>query len=162
MRGAEADPRVRCHRSRRLGPPKRSTLTAKSSAEPSLPFTFACSLDQRDFVYDGERWYEERTYQTPARALLQRLDERLRAQPEYEPHRVRTSSLRWGALMRGRGLDASSEPAPESLRRSAPQARKTRCPRCNQGLCGRVDLQCPTCRWILCECGACGCVSGRG
>jgi hypothetical protein len=143
------------------GVPEERTLTATPAADPSLPFTFECSFDQRDYVYDGERWYEERTYQTPPRAVLQRLDERLRAQPEYEQHRVRCTTVRWAALMLARGLDASSEPAPESLRRSAPQARKTRCPRCNEGLSNRVDLQCPTCRWILCECGVCGCVSGR-
>jgi hypothetical protein len=137
-------------------------LTATPAAEPSLPFTLECSLDQRNYVYDGERWYEERTYQTPPRATLQRLDERLRAEPEYELHRIRCTTRRWAALMLARGLDASSEPAAESLRRSAPQARKTRCSRCNEGVASRVDLQCPTCRWILCECGACGCVSGRG
>jgi hypothetical protein len=137
-------------------------LTAKSAAKPSPPeFTFACSFDQRDYHYDGERWYEERTYQTPPRAALQRLDEQLRLQPEYEPFRVRRATVRWTALMAGRGLDAAQVPASESLPRSAPQARKTRCSVCGEGLMNQVDLQCSTCRWILCECGACGCVSGR-
>ncbi len=135
-------------------------MTARP-ADPSLPFAFACSLDQRSYVYDGERWYEERTYQTPPRALLQRLDERLRAQPAYVLHRTQRTTLRWTELMQARGLDTTSEPASESLPRSAPQARKPRCSNCGEGLTSRVDLQCPTCRWILCECGACGCVNGR-
>jgi len=137
-------------------------LTRTPAAQPSLPFTFECSIDQRPYVYDGERWYEERTYQTPARALLQRLDERLRAQPEYERHRVLRTTQRWTGLMQARGLDTSGDPASESLPRNGAQARKTRCFRCGEGNSSQVDLQCPTCRWILCECGACGCVSGKG
>lgn len=136
-------------------------MTSTPAADPSPPMAFALSIDQRSYVYDGERWYEERTYQTPPRALLQRLDERLRAQPGYLAHLARRTILRWTELMQARGLDTSSEPGAESRPRSKPQARKPRCSHCGEGLASRVDLQCPTCSWILCACGACGCVSGR-
>jgi hypothetical protein len=141
--------------------PEYPPLTPKPAAKPLPEFTFECAFEQRHYFYDGERWYEERTYQTPPRATLQRLDERLRALPEYERHRVRRATQRWTALMVERGLDSTAAPASESLPRCKPQARKTRCFRCNEGLSSQVNLQCPTCRWILCECGACGCVSGR-
>ena len=130
-------------------------------ADPSLPFAFACSVDQRPYVYDGERWYEERTYQTPPRALLQRLDELLRAVPAFVLHRVQRTTLRWTELLQASGLDASREPTAECLPRSKPQARKPRCSHCGEGVGSRVDLQCPSCRWILCECGACGCLGKR-
>lgn len=33
----------------------------------------------------------------------------------------------------------------------------THCYACKDELDSSIDLQCTACRWILCDCGACGC-----
>jgi hypothetical protein len=46
----------------------------------------------------------------------------------------------------------------QGVREATNQTRVTHCWRCHSHLDNRVDVECAACGWILCPCGACGCV----
>lgn len=66
--------------------------------------------------------------------------------------RLAASRHRAFLLQHSREYRGVSQPA------AARRARRTSCWSCKERLDSSVDLQCNSCGWILCWCGACGCL----
>lgn len=54
-------------------------------------------------------------------------------------------------------LTRLGQPASQLKSSETSRARSTKCHRCGTAIDNELYLECAACRWIVCDCGACGC-----
>ena len=97
------------------------------------------------YTYDDRGWYGSDDFLVPPTTLIsvleQMLPEDIKREIVVETHKkfIETRGLTY------RGV------------RQPMEHRTTHCYYCQRHLDNLVDLECNTCGWIICRCGACGC-----
>ena len=111
--------------------------------------TIVVEYEQQKFIWDGSRWYTGLDYSVPRFSLI-RILERL-----VPPSARREMAIQaHEEYLSARGLAESATAKPKKSSRSV-----TDCAACKRKFANPVKLECATCHWLICQCGACGCGS---
>lgn len=101
-------------------------------------------------------WLEEQKTYYSERAEVHRLEVKKKREEAIEhEERMQVIAERHKQHMANGGLQYQGFMPHEGARRL------THCWSCHSALDSRIDIACNSCRWLICECGACGCGAPR-
>jgi hypothetical protein len=107
-------------------------------------------LDDLEFVQSKRDFLKQRVENVATKAISEDLDTLTKEYWEKKSQAIRNNH---SAHLKRYGI-ASKGTKPRSKQRPV---RITHCWSCKKNLDSTIDLECCSCGWILCRCGACGC-----
>ncbi len=114
------------------------------------------NFEGKEYTYDG-RWYDS-SFMAPSLELIKKLLDLVPAEKMIAIQKAIADKKRKEIITAHEKFLLSKDLPYNGIRTNKNRRhRTTHCYNCKKPLDNSVDVECNSCGWIICSCGACGC-----